>query len=273
MSEALVGKTVEQVSVVDVTASKGSWRYGSIVQPPDVFLESLEGATILAVERVANSILLPIGTERILALGYVSGRILYHEPGKAAPPKSCLRLMFSDGSQLSVTISMWGLVRLLDRVDLQQFVAHWYGPGVEPLSDEYTWERFQAAASGVEDPRLSAKKFLHAFEPCYHVAGIDSGYAIDILHRCGTHPKRTLASLSREELQACYHAVNTVMEEAVCGGGRSDAMDLFGQRGRFVPHACKETLGTPCHECGTPIEKLKLEGGSSYFCPTCQPLP
>lgn len=43
--------------------------------------------------------------------------------------------------------------------------------------------------------------------------------------------------------------------------------------GGFVPRACEATLGKPCSECGTPMAKLKFEGGTSYLCPTCQQAP
>jgi len=122
----------------------------------------------------------------------------------------------------------------------------------------------------VQDPELSVKKFLHHFGPGYYVSGIDSGYAIEILHRAKIHPKRSLVSLSLDEQRACYRSVNTVMKEAIRKGGRSSLVDLYARPGGFVPRACKDTLGKPCCECGTAIEKIKFEGGSSYVCPACQ---
>lgn len=117
---------------------------------------------------------------------------------------------------------------------------------------------------------ISVKKFLHASEPGYYLSGIDSGCAIEILHRAKIHPKRTLASLSLDEQKACYRSVNVVTKEAIRKGGRSSETDLYGRPGRFVPRACKDTLGQPCTECGTAIVKFSFEGGSCYVCPECQ---
>jgi len=270
MADTLTGKEITDIDVVDVTKVKGSWRYGSVTQSPGEFRTRLQGGRITAVQSVANSLFLTTTTGHILVLGYLSGSALYHEPGQALPKRSCFRAEFTDDSQLSVTISMWGLIRVLDAAEKLDFVARWYGPAVEPTSKQYTWAGFCAAAKGILDAKLSAKKFLHAFEPCYYVAGIDSGYAIEILHRAKIHPRRTLASLNLDELKACYSHVNAVMKEAICRGGRASEVDLFGHPGRFIPHVCKDTLGQPCHECGTPIEKFKFEGGSSYVCPKCQ---
>ncbi|HCU34633.1 MAG TPA: hypothetical protein DGT21_04055 [Armatimonadetes bacterium] len=273
MEEALVGKQIESIWVLDITQVEGSWRFGAINQPPAVFDLRLRGATICAAESVASSVFLPTDTNHSLVLGYISGRALYHQPGEGPPERSCLRVCFTDESHLSVAISLWGLIRVLDDAERRRYVEKWYGRGIEPLSDAYTWEGFRDAAAAIDDRGLSAKKFLHAFEPGYYLSGLDAGYAIEVLHRACIHPKRALVSLSTDELRACCECVNTVCEEAVARGGRYSDGDLYGRPGGFIPRACEATLGTPCLECGTPLVKIKFEGGTSYLCPTCQPAP
>jgi formamidopyrimidine-DNA glycosylase len=257
---------------VDITEAGSNWRYGSIIQGLQVFRERLLNGAITGVDRVANSVFLNTDTGYALALGYLSGRVTYHPPGQDAPAKSCLRLRFADGSGLSVVVSLWGLVRALNDDERAAYVSRWYGRAIEPLSERYTWDGFQGAVAQVEDAKLSATKFLHAFEPGYYVSGLDSGYAIEILHRAGIHPKRKLASLSLDEQRACYDGVNTVAREASDQGGRYSEVGLYGQVGRYVPHVCRARLGQPCLECGTAIEKLRFEGGACYVCPHCQPL-
>jgi formamidopyrimidine-DNA glycosylase len=164
------------------------------------------------------------------------------------------------------------LVRALSHDERGAYVTRWYGRAVEPHSEQYTWQGFHDAVSRTEDTRLSAKKFLHAFEPGYYVSGLDSGYAVEILHRAKIHPRRRLLSLSLDEQRACYDSVNTVTAEAIGKGGRRSEVDLYGRPGGFLPHVCRARLGHPCLACGTPIEKLRFEGGACYLCPNCQPL-
>jgi len=227
---------------------------------------------IAGAESFANTVFLPTNTGHALALGYISGKVLYHPPGQPLPKRTCLSIRFADDSHLTCLITLWGLVRVLGDEDRREYVLRWYGQAVEPGSEQCTWEGFRDAADAVSDAKLSVKKFLHDFGPCHYVAGIDSGYAIEILHRAKVHPKRRPASLGPEELRACYDSVGTVMAEAVAGGGRHSETDLYGQPGGFVPRVCKDTLGQPCHECGTRIQKISLEGGACYLCPTCQKL-
>ena len=270
MADVLVGKEIAAVSVEDTTKVEGSWRFGSITQSPAVFRRRLKGGVITGADSVANSVFLPTTTGNALVLGYLSGKVLYHPPSGSLPKRNCLRVRFSDDSHLSVTISMWGLIRVLNDEERRAYVAKWYGRAVEPNSKAFTWTGSREAAANIDDPKLTVKKFLHAFEPGYYVSGLDAGYAQEIPYRAKIHPKRKLISLSLDEQRACYRTVNAVMEEAIRKGGRHSEPNLFGEPGGFVPHVCRQTLGQPCPECGTPIAKFAFEGGTCYVCPGCQ---
>ena len=272
MADALVGKEIADVSPLDITKADGSWRFGSITQEPSVFRRRLGGGVITGVDRVANSLFINTDKGHALTLGYLSGRVTYQARDEGLPPRSCLHLRFTDESHLSVVISLWGLIRVLGDDERGEYVTKWYGQAIEPNSRQHTLRGFRHAVGLIEDPKLSAKKFLHAFEPGYYVSGLDAGYAIEILHRAKIHPKRRALSLSLDEQEACYRSVNSVTKEAIRKGGRCENVDLHGNPGGYVPHVCRARLGQPCLECGTPIVKLSFEGGSSYACPQCQPL-
>jgi formamidopyrimidine-DNA glycosylase len=271
MASVLVGRRIAGTWVVDVGWTAGQWRYGSIDQLPATFADRLDGGRVTAVDRVANCLFLCTDRNTVLALGYVSGRITHHGPHQVTPARSCLRVVFDDGSQLAVVVSLWGLIRALSAEEVPSFVARWYGPALEPNSAAFTWAGFRAATAAVADPRLSAKKFLHAFEPGYCVSGIDSAYALEILHHARIHPKRALSSLTGSEQRACYASVNRVAAAAVQARGRASEVDLYGEPGGYLPHVGAARAGQPCLECGTPIEQFRFEGGACYACPACQP--
>lgn len=272
MRAALTGKEIADVEVFDVTTVKGGWRFGSITQPPDVFRSQLLGGTVGEAQSLASSVFLPASTGNALALGYLSGTVLHHPPGATLPERRCLSLRFTDDTSLSVTISTWGLIRVLGENERAAYVTRWYGRGIEPNSEQYTWEGFRDAVAQVRDPKLSVRKFLVDFGPGYYVSGIDSGYALEILYLAEIHPKRRLASLDPIELKTCYRAVNAVMQNAMAQGGRTSERNLYGQWGSYAPCVCKDTLGQECPECGETITKFAFEGASCYVCPGCQPL-
>jgi formamidopyrimidine-DNA glycosylase len=71
--------------------------------------------------------------------------------------------------------------------------------------------------------------------------------------------------------------VRAVMSAALREGGTSfDALyvNVNGESGYFDRslHAYGQE-GEPCARCGTPIRRVSFMNRSSYFCPTCQPVP
>lgn len=273
MEEVLVGKRIAEAIPLDITKVDGSWRYDSIAQPPSAFADALNGGTVKGIDRVASSVFIRTDTDHSLTVGYLSGRVIYHAEGDPLPKRRCLTVRFEDGCHLSVVISLWGLIRVLKAAERPAFVEKWYGRGIEPASRAYTWTGFRDAAGESSDPKLSVKKFLHDFGPGYYLSGLDAGYALEVLHHAGIHPKRKLVSLTGDELRACYQSVIDVVKQAIQEGGRRNEVDLYGQPGGYVPHVCRERLGEPCLECRTPIVKFSFEGGTSYACPSCQPAP
>jgi formamidopyrimidine-DNA glycosylase len=60
------------------------------------------------------------------------------------------------------------------------------------------------------------------------------------------------------------------VNQVIAGGGRYDETDLYGNPGGYVRLMDKNSVGQPCPECGTPIEKMSYLGGTCYYCPACQ---
>ena len=60
------------------------------------------------------------------------------------------------------------------------------------------------------------------------------------------------------------------MAEAIKLGGREDERDLFDHPGGYTRLMSNQTVGKPCPNCGTTIQKISYLGGACYLCPTCQ---
>jgi formamidopyrimidine-DNA glycosylase len=159
----------------------------------------------------------------------------------------------------------WGWARAVkkDELPLQRYPGR---PGVTPLAGE----AFTPATLGAildKYPNKAVKYLLLLQE---EIAGIGNGYLQDILFRAGLHPKKKVGALGAEERAALYAAIVETMGQAVELGGRDSETDLYGHPGRYRAILSKETLGTPCPVCGTPIEKISVLGSGSYLCPSCQ---
>ena len=121
-----------------------------------------------------------------------------------------------------------------------------------------------------EKRRLPVKSFLMDQR---FVAGIGNIYACEILYHAGIDPRRQACSLSDPEWRKVQKASAAVLPRAVeCRGTTvSDWRDLFGISGENQNHLeVYSREGKPCRRCGGMIERTKIGGRGTWFCPICQ---
>ena len=79
--------------------------------------------------------------------------------------------------------------------------------------------------------------------------------------------------LTNSQIDRLHTAIVEVLQVAIAKGGTtfSDFLNLLGVQGNYGDAALVYgRQGEPCRVCQTPIEKIKLGGRSSHFCPNCQ---
>ncbi|NJN21128.1 MAG: DNA-formamidopyrimidine glycosylase [Leptolyngbya sp. RL_3_1] len=141
--------------------------------------------------------------------------------------------------------------------------------------------------------RLGPEPFADAFSPAYlykatrHrarpiknalldqrlVAGIGNIYADESLFISGIRPNTPSGRLGRSRLTQLHSAVQQVLTASIEAGGTtfSDFRDVHGVNGNYGGVAwVYDRAGEPCRTCQTPIQRIKLAGRSSHYCPNCQ---
>lgn len=205
-------------------------------------------------------------TNLLLAPEY-GGRVTYHTDVKTAPSKLHLRVDFSDDTVLAVRLTGMGVIQALRDNELERSYVYkrdFLSRRLSPANDkEFTFNRFQALLADRKD----MMKLLLVGRDAI-VVGLGNSAYQDIIHRAKIHPKRKASELSEKEKRALYDAIRSVVHERIELGGKDKFIDLYGKQGRYAP-AIGLHLKT-CLTCGTPIEKLSIGGGQTYFCPKCQ---
>ncbi|MGK7900309.1 MAG: DNA-formamidopyrimidine glycosylase [Hormoscilla sp.] len=105
------------------------------------------------------------------------------------------------------------------------------------------------------------------------VAGIGNIYADEALFLSGIPPLKSCSSLSREQVEGLKRAIVQVLEAALDAGGTtfSNFLNVLGVNGNYGGVAwVYNRAGKPCRVCGTLIQRQKLAGRSTHFCPQCQ---
>ena len=105
------------------------------------------------------------------------------------------------------------------------------------------------------------------------VAGMGNIYADEALFKSGILPTTLGKDLTPQQVKRLREAMIEVLKTAIDQGGTtfSDFRGVTGINGNYGGVAwVYGRHKQPCRVCGTPIEKIKLGGRSSHFCPQCQ---
>lgn len=105
------------------------------------------------------------------------------------------------------------------------------------------------------------------------IAGIGNIYANDALFAAAIEPRRKGDSLTKKERENLFNAIEFVLQKGIDAGGASDVnyLNVEGGKGSYQNHfLVYKKKGKPCPKCGTPIEKIKLAGRGTFYCPMCQ---
>lgn len=167
-------------------------------------------------------------------------------------------------------------------VDLRSFGEMWWVPpgenadnvitgmkrlGPEPFSDHFNAPYLRQRLKG------SKRSIKAALLDQSLVAGAGNIYADESLFAAGIAPHCTAGSLTLEQLAQLRDALVEVLKISIGAGGTtfSDFRDLDGVNGNYGGQASVyRRTGKPCHRCGATIQRSKLAGRSTHWCPTCQ---
>jgi len=105
------------------------------------------------------------------------------------------------------------------------------------------------------------------------VAGIGNIYADESLYSAGISPFREARTIKKNELFKLKKSIVSVLKKSIGSGGTtfSDFRDLEGENGNFgLQTNVYRRTGKECRKCGNLIDRQKITGRSTHWCPKCQ---
>jgi formamidopyrimidine-DNA glycosylase len=271
LNKFIVGETVRSVEVL----RKDSIGYPEV----DVFKRLLKGHTFEKTTRRGKYIIIGLSNNAALVVHLrMSGRLVLKDESqsagaiKTAVSKNFLRvrILLESGRELHYE-------------DMRVFGRLWYVPagssvddvvggiaslGVEPLSHltaEYMLEAFRGKNQPIKNALLDQRI----------IAGIGNIYADESLFLANINPLQPAGKLKLEQLVVLSKKIVEVLSRSIELGGTTlrDYANLSGVNGDYqnAAHVYGRT-NEKCSSCGTKIERVKLAGRSSHFCPKCQPV-
>ncbi|NET80245.1 DNA-formamidopyrimidine glycosylase [Okeania sp. SIO1F9] len=105
------------------------------------------------------------------------------------------------------------------------------------------------------------------------IAGLGNIYADEALFLSGIRPTTLCKDLVETQIEQLHLAILKVLQTSIDAGGTtfSNFLNVKGVNGNYGGVAwVYNRAGQPCRICDTSLEKIKLAGRSTHFCPQCQ---
>lgn len=227
--------------------------------------KAVVGAKVKNISRKAKIIQIFLDNGKILLVHLkLTGRLLVRDKGEPKDNWQRVVIGLSGDKELRFSdLRKFGWIKLVGEKELQEILSEF---GLEPL-DDLRLDEFKKILSStkraVKIVLLDQKK----------IAGIGNIYAVDALNLAKIDPRRPANSLSKEEAVSLLRAIEKVLKAGIRLRGASDQyyLDALGHKGQYQDHfLVYNRKGSACYNCKGRIEKLKLAGRGTYFCPKCQ---
>lgn len=235
---------------------------------PSRFDEQVRGRTVEEVRRHGKYLFLCLSGSRTLALHLRMTGQFFLVPRDARPDKHThVELILRDRPQKLVYRDVRKFGRLLPLAgSMEEFLAaHRLGPDALQVRLPELRRALNATGRAVKAALLDQTL----------VAGLGNIYTDEVLFRACIHPLRPARSLRDEEVGLLLRTIHSVLRAAIARKGTtvSDFVTAEGSAGGY------QSLlrvygrgGRPCSRCGRPIQKIRVAGRSTCFCPRCQRL-
>jgi formamidopyrimidine-DNA glycosylase len=198
----------------------------------------------------------------------MSGRFLIVEKNRPANRFLRVKILLESGRELHFEdMRVFGRLWFVPSGESFEDVVPTLGElGIEPLTElsaKTLAALFQGRKQSVKGALLDQR----------NIAGIGNIYADESLFQAGIHPARAAGTLKRAELTRLAETVKEVLNRAITLGGSTlrDYTSSEGVNGNYQQQSwVYGRTGEQCRNCGKKIERMKIAGRSSHFCPTCQ---
>lgn len=257
LEQLIKGKTIKDIEIY----------WDNIIERKEIdsFKEVLIGQTFQDFSRRGKYLLFGLDHTMLVVHLRMEGKFYYYKTSTPKEKHTHVIFFFTDGSELHYhDVRKFGKMYLYP---LNEGYICLDKLGKEPFDEELTVEYLITMS---KNKRISIKQFLLDQSV---IAGIGNIYADEICFLAKINPKTTVDKISKKKWIELLQAVQTVLKEAIEQGGttiRSYTSSL-GVTGLFQQQLnAYGRFGKPCVDCGTLLQKTKITGRTTVFCPTCQ---
>ncbi|MGP4071316.1 DNA-formamidopyrimidine glycosylase [Piscibacillus sp. B03] len=247
--------------------------YSGIIKEPEdsvAFKHQMMGQQFKKIDRLGKFLIFHLTDDRLVSHLRMEGKYGIYDNDEPLEPHTHIVFKLNDGNELRYRdVRKFGTMHLKEPKHLLT-TAPLNKLGVEPFSEQFTTNYLY------ERLRKTSRKIKPALLDQAIVTGLGNIYVDEVLYRSQIHPERIANTITIKEAETIQQNTVQVLQEAVDHGGSSirSYLNSLGEVGMFqLQISVYGKEGETCPNCHTVIEKIKVGGRGTHFCPQCQPTP
>ena len=262
LNQTVKGQTIKDIEL----------RYEPMVKnmSADEFKEKLINQTIQEVSRRGKYLVFHFDDYQLLSHLRMEGKYFYVDSDFELNPHVHAIFTLENGKRLLYQDTRkFGTYHLYDKAIDLETTAPFKVLGLEPFATEFTPSYVKEKIQNKKKPIKSL--LLDQTVVC----GLGNIYVDEVLYRARLHPLTSSSELTDKDIENVVKYTVEVLARAIELGGTTirTFRSSHGVSGTFQNELLvHQRKGENCYECHTPIEKIKVGGRGTYFCPTCQKL-
>ena len=262
LNQTVKGQTIKEIEL----------RYEPMIKnmSADEFKEKLINQTIQEVSRRGKYLVFHFDDYQLLSHLRMEGKYFYVDSNFELNSHVHVIFTLENGKRLLYQDTRkFGTYHLYDKAIDLETTAPFQVLGLEPFATEFTPSYVKEKIQNKKKPIKSL--LLDQTVVC----GLGNIYVDEVLYRARLHPLTSSSELTDKDIENVVKYTVEVLARAIELGGTTirTFRSSHGVSGTFQNELLvHQRKGENCYECHTPIEKIKVGGRGTYFCPTCQKL-
>ncbi len=231
--------------------------------------EMLIGQRIVAVARRAKYLILHLERGALVIHLRMTGK-LYPSPSPAANRKHLSAALALDDGRFLIFEDQRRFGRIYFDLDPQALARRFARIGPEPLDAGFTAESLRQMLHG-RRRQIKALLLDQSF-----VAGLGNIYVDESLWYAGIHPLTIAGDIPAAKVRRLHRGIRLCLRRSIAANGATlrDFRFLGGEKGGYTERMLVfRRQGQPCRRCRATIQKQRLAGRGTHFCPRCQRAP
>jgi len=273
LEKKIIGKKILEVKIRKKKMVKGSYSdfrksvfsgsFREVSRRGKLLIFSLENLDkfLLLHLKMTGQLIYRSPSSKITAGGHSEEKTDFNLPNKYSHIFFC----FKDGSHLFFNDQrQFGYVKIANKKELDEVLDKF---GIEALDESFAVEKLEKIL------QKRTKNIKAVLLDQTLIAGIGNIYADEILFASKILPDRAANTLRSKEKEALLRETKNILKRAIKKRGTTfnNYLDADGNKGNFLKELqVYQREGERCFVCGEIIQKAKVAGRGTRFCPSCQ---